>query len=262
MTTVTDTLKANTKIHLAISVCGPILLFPQKSSSPNVMIIDTGELHVENFFKEYNGDTMENILLKWTGITVTRGVMTLTPSLEMQETLIEPINLNFDIKRYTNIKSAQKFWDVDGALDCIQVTLGQRDISTILSIYKDNIGEGKIVDLFPNQITAPHCTFAIDETVKTLEAFFCEPKQKNIVAKFALDEITLLLFFDSGELLSSPIRDLNHGLCKFKIAEVNTTFTIYTDGSLDGKLSADGVLIEEIGPDANIYDKGFVCWLC
>ncbi|EEZ98160.2 hypothetical protein TcasGA2_TC000586 [Tribolium castaneum] len=255
VTTVTDTLKANTKIHLAINVCGPILLFPQKSSSPNVMIIDTGELHVENFFKEYNSDTMENILIKWTGTTITRGVMTLIPSLEMQETLIEPINLNFDIKRYTNIKSAQKFWDIDGALDPIQVTLGQRDISTILSIYKDNIGEGKFVDLFPVQIKSPLTSAITDETVKTLEAFFCEPKQKNIVAKFSLDEITLLLFFDSGELLSSPIRDLNHGLCKFKVSEVNTTFTIYTDGSLDGKLSADGILVEEIGPDANIYDK-------
>ncbi|RZC35875.1 vacuolar protein sorting-associated protein 13A-like, partial [Asbolus verrucosus] len=250
VTSVTDTLKANTKIHIAINVCGPILLFPQKSSSPNVMIIDTGELNVENFFKEYGNDTMENILLKWTGLTITRGVMTLVPSLEMQETLIEPMNLNFDIKRYTNIKSAQKFWDIDGALDCIQITLGQRDISTILSIYKDNIGEGKIVDLFPNQIKSPTDRVGVDETVKTLEAFFCEPKQKNIVAKFSLEEITLLLFFDSGELLSSPIRDLNH--------EVNTTFTIYTDGSLDGKLAADGVLIEEIGPDANIYDKGIL----
>lgn len=255
VTTITDTLKANTKIHLAINVCGPVLLFPQKSSSPNVMIIDTGELNVENFFKEYNNDTMENILVKWTGTTITRGVMTLVPSLEMQETLIEPINLNFDIKRYTNIKSAQKFWDIDGALDSIQITLGQRDISTILSIYKDNIGEGKIVDLFPDQIKSPLTSVPTDETVKTLEAFFSEPKQKNIVAKFSLDEINLLLFFDSGELLSSPIRDLNHGLSKLKITEINTAFTIYTDGSLDGKLSADGILIEEIGPDANIYDK-------
>ncbi|XP_063908904.1 intermembrane lipid transfer protein VPS13C-like isoform X2 [Zophobas morio] len=258
VTTVTDTLKANTRIHLAINVCGPVLLFPQKSSSPNVMIIDTGDLYVENFFKEYSNDIMENILLKWTGMTVTRGVMTLVPSLEMQETLIEPINVNFDIKRYTNIKSAQKFWDIDGALDCILITLGQRDISTILSIYKDNIGEGKIIDLFPDQIKAQRCAAITDETVKTLEAFFCEPKQKNIVAKFSLDEVTLSLFFDSGELLSSPIRDLNHGLCKLKISDVSTTFTIYTDGSLDGKLSADGVLVEEIGPDANIYDKGIL----
>ncbi|KAF7277497.1 hypothetical protein GWI33_007043, partial [Rhynchophorus ferrugineus] len=37
----TDTLKNKTKISLAINVCGPVLLIPQKSSSPNVMVIDT-----------------------------------------------------------------------------------------------------------------------------------------------------------------------------------------------------------------------------
>lgn len=38
----TATFTTNTKINLAINVCGPVLLFPQKSSSPNVMVIDTG----------------------------------------------------------------------------------------------------------------------------------------------------------------------------------------------------------------------------
>lgn len=31
-----------TKIQMSINICGPILLFPQKSSSPNVIIFDTG----------------------------------------------------------------------------------------------------------------------------------------------------------------------------------------------------------------------------
>lgn len=84
VSTATDTLKTNAKVHLSVNVCGPIVLFPQKSSSPNVMIIDTGELKIENFYKESNNDAIENILIKWTQITATRGVMTLTPSLEMQ----------------------------------------------------------------------------------------------------------------------------------------------------------------------------------
>lgn len=38
----THTLKAFTKIQTHINISGPILLFPQKSSSPNVIIVDTG----------------------------------------------------------------------------------------------------------------------------------------------------------------------------------------------------------------------------
>ncbi|KAJ8960584.1 hypothetical protein NQ318_013873 [Aromia moschata] len=273
ITAATETLKNNTKINLAINVCGPVFLIPQKSSSSNVMVIDTGELRVENFFKDYTTDITENILVKLNGVTVTRGVMTLTSTLEMQvrktnkqnnnkliglgfqETLIEPISLNMDIKRYTNMRTSQRSWDIDSIIDSVQITLGQKDLTTIMAIYTDNIGEGKILDLFPDQIKSPTDLLEADETVRTLEAFFCEPKQKNIVAKCTIDEVQLMLFFDSGELLSSPIRDLNHGLCKLQIMEIDTSFVVYSDKSLDGKLSIDTVCIEEIGPDANAFDK-------
>lgn len=42
----TDTLKNKTKISLSINVYGPVFLIPQKSSSPNVMVIDTGTLSI------------------------------------------------------------------------------------------------------------------------------------------------------------------------------------------------------------------------
>ncbi|CAH1112949.1 unnamed protein product [Psylliodes chrysocephalus] len=252
---ITKTLKNNTKINLAINVSGPVFLFPQKSSSPNVLVIDTGQLKVENFFKDYPQEVTENILVKLNDVMASRGVMTLTSTLEMQETLIEPISLNMDIKRFTNSKLPQSNWDIDSIIDSIQITLGQRDLTTIMSIYTDNIGEGKILDLFPAQIKSPTDFPGPDETVRNLEAFFCEPKQKNVVAKCTIEEIKVILFFDSGELLSSPIRDLNHGLCKFEIMDIDMSFMVYNDKSLDGKLSVDTMYIEEIGPEANAVDK-------
>lgn len=102
---VMETFKSNTKIHLAINIKGPIVLFPQKSSSPNLLVFDIGKysqlistfrslhmifnaflgaLNVENFFKEYPNEYVENILLKLEGITITRGVMTLTSTMVMQ----------------------------------------------------------------------------------------------------------------------------------------------------------------------------------
>lgn len=43
--TATDTLKNKTKISLSINVGGPVFLIPQKSSSPNVLVIDTGKVN-------------------------------------------------------------------------------------------------------------------------------------------------------------------------------------------------------------------------
>ncbi|KAI4458553.1 vacuolar protein sorting-associated protein vps13 [Holotrichia oblita] len=256
----TETLKYNNKIHLAVNIKGPVLLFPQKTSSPNVIIISTGEFNIENFFKEYTSEIVENILVKANGITVSRGVMSLTSILEMQEVIVEPVNMNLDIKRFTpNSKATNRnqMWDIDGIMDIIHITLGQRDLSTILAIYSDNIGEGKLLDLLPVPMMKSPSDGAVeaDETVKTLEAFFSEPKQKFMNIKLDFEGIHFVLFFDSGELLSSPIRDLNHGLCRFEINEIATSCVLFTDGSLDGKLSVDGLSIEEIGPDVNIYDK-------
>ncbi|XP_017782614.1 PREDICTED: vacuolar protein sorting-associated protein 13A-like [Nicrophorus vespilloides] len=257
----TETLKTSTKINLSINIKGPILLLPQKSSSPNVVIIDTGDLSMENFFKEYDNEIIENILVKIEHITVSRGLMLLNSSMEMQETIIEPFKMNMDVKRFIPLtKSAYKTltWEIDGIMQAFLITLGQKDLSIILSIYTDNIGEGNMIELFPDSVNSPTKAPESDEVVRNLEAFFCEPKQRNISVKFRFDGINLGLFFDSGELLSSPIRDLNHGLCRFDVIDIGTSFIIYTDYSLDGKLYVDSIEIEEIGPDANSHNRGIL----
>lgn len=119
---------------------------------------------------------MENILAKLKEVVVTRGVMSLTATLEMQvgiwkvceaggllrfltwqETLIEPICINMDIKKYTNAKTLQKNWEIDSILEKIEVTLGQKDLAMIMAIYNDNIGEAKLVDLLPEEIRYSLC---------------------------------------------------------------------------------------------------------
>lgn len=43
-----------------------------------------GEMIIENFFKECTNEIIDNMLLKLNGVSVSRGIMTLTSSLEMQ----------------------------------------------------------------------------------------------------------------------------------------------------------------------------------
>lgn len=254
---ISHSLRASTKIQISVNICGPILLFPQKSSSPNVIIFDTGEITAENFFKQSPNETTENILFKLDNVTVSRGIMTLTNSLEMQEVIVEPFNMCLDAKRFTYVKPSNKTlrWDFNAVLDAVHVTLGQRDVCIMCCILRDNMEEGDVLDLFPEQPEGVQSEEESEKSLKALEAFFCEPKQKSITSKLSLDGVKLSLYFDSGEVLSSPVRDLNHGLCKFELSEVCTSFTIYTDKSLDGKLSVDSILVEEIGPNANVLEK-------
>lgn len=78
------------KIHLSISLHAPVVLFPQNSTSPNIILWSLGDLTVENFFKEQtkkdcdNIDIVDNILIKWDAIHVSRAIMTLDGTLVTQ----------------------------------------------------------------------------------------------------------------------------------------------------------------------------------
>lgn len=163
---------SSAKIHLSITIHGPTLLLPQKTASPNLMVIHTGELNIENFFKESSpvrestpaNLIIENILLKLEGTTILRAVMTLASSLEMQEAILEPMSIRFDIKRsimttggaappegYRNMcVTRPPSWEIDGIIDVIKITLGQRDLTTLLAVYTDNINEGHFVEFSPD----------------------------------------------------------------------------------------------------------------
>lgn len=78
------------KMHLSICLHVPVILFPQNSTSPNVILCNLGDLTVENFFKEQskkdddNIDIVDNILAKWDAINVSRAIMTLDGTLVIQ----------------------------------------------------------------------------------------------------------------------------------------------------------------------------------
>lgn len=78
------------KMHLSICLHVPVVLFPQNSTSPNVILCSLGDLTVENFFKEQSkkdyddSDVIDNILANWDTINVSRAIMTLDGTLIIQ----------------------------------------------------------------------------------------------------------------------------------------------------------------------------------
>nr|CAD7267661.1 unnamed protein product [Timema shepardi] len=57
------------------------------------------------------------------------------------------------------------------------------------------------------------------------------------------------------EVLSSPVRDLNHGLCKLDVGEATLSLDIFSDHSLESKIILQCCLLEDIRPDNNIVIK-------
>lgn len=89
--------RSATKLHIIIDIQGPIFLLPQRKEIPSLLVLNTGILSVENFFKKIDqsiqnkvlsNDTnqliIDNILIKLNNITVSRAIMTLSHDLEIQ----------------------------------------------------------------------------------------------------------------------------------------------------------------------------------
>ncbi|KAL3234205.1 hypothetical protein MRX96_022642 [Rhipicephalus microplus] len=90
-------------LELCIDIHAPTVLVPQKSDSPNLLVLSLGDLSIENFFKEISMgpklDYVDNILVHLSSLHMTRAIILLDGSTQPQESILEPMKLNIDIKR-------------------------------------------------------------------------------------------------------------------------------------------------------------------
>ncbi|XP_025991463.1 vacuolar protein sorting-associated protein 13A isoform X2 [Solenopsis invicta] len=271
--------RSATKLHIFIDIQGPTFLLPQKKDAPSLLVFDTGILSVENFFKnsgqsikaiasDNNQLIIDNILVKLKSMTVSRAIMTLTRDLEVQEPIIEPIQIQFDIKRKTEYRSIIEFqtyglFNVQGAIDVVNINLSQRDLKSLISVWQDNISKipllkkiGENEDRTLTQDSQKNSNHD-DVMVKKLENFLThnETALCEINIKLALEGLHLNLFMDTEEVLSSPVRDLNHGLCKLSFGETINTWDFYSDKSLKMKLSLQSCLLQDTRKDSVVEKR-------
>nr|CAD7393578.1 unnamed protein product [Timema cristinae] len=326
----------STKLHLSLGLHFPTFLLPQKTASPNLIIVNMGDLSVENFFKEVSSvhvshsnsgsspasdvPVIDNILIRLEFVQMSRAVMTLAGSLEIQEPILEPMSVRLDVKRtvaYHHTMSSQQppafyphrdllLFEVDGGMENVRVNLGQRDLATLLAVWSDNLAEGMFIGhlimvSLKNRVNTANISFSgrivlgsgristylgnrdsqentevplvsricspleaptptnpmEDSAMKKLQAFFYHSEQvrKETSIRLNLDGLQLYLFSDMDEVLSSPVRDLNHGLCKLDVGEATLSLDIFSDHSLESKIILQCCLLEDIRPDNNIVIK-------
>ncbi|RZF33558.1 hypothetical protein LSTR_LSTR008204 [Laodelphax striatellus] len=271
----------STKLHLSLNIHAPTLLLPQKLASPNLIILNLGDLSVENFFKEISKASasdscqmpvIDNILVRFEALQVCRALMTLAGSLELQEPIIEPINIQFDIKRtvgyrgivtnqYISACSQLLLYQVVGNINNIQINLGQRDLATLLSVWSDNFNDARFIaddmTVFwrPTSPLEPPTPSMLpeDPSVRKLQAFFSQNEQvrKEATVRLTFDGLQLILFNDMDEVLSSPVRDMNHGLCKLETGEASLNLETCTDSSLEMKIALQSCYLQDIRPENN-----------
>lgn len=257
-----------TRLTLDIQIHAPTLLMPQKASSPNLLVINLGDLLIENFFKELSSTrnenaspnqnpVIDNILIKLNNVMLSRAVMTLAGTLEVQEPILEPVCVRCDVKRVIGqlLRRDVLLYEADLIADNIIVHLGQKDLATILAVYNDNYGEGQYIGNISQ--VSPTEGAQSDSSVKKLQAFFAQgdPVRKEAVFRLSMEGIEVKLYTDMDEVLSSPVRDLNHGLAKVCLGEMSAQLECFSDKAMEMRASLQSVLVEDVRPDPTILIK-------
>ncbi|XP_066588204.1 intermembrane lipid transfer protein VPS13A-like isoform X2 [Prorops nasuta] len=260
------------KLHIFIDIQGPTFLLPVKMTVPVLLVVDAGIFSVENFFKktkQNSGDEMiiDNILIKSKNFTVSRAIMILTRDLVVQEPIIEPMYIHFDMKRRTEYHSLLDYktcglYDIQGSIDLIAINLSQKDLNTIMLTWRDNISKlyamEKLSDHECNSCANSFNNQQVDDTnVKQLEAFLANNQTDvcELNVKLTFEGLQLNLFTDTEEVLSSPVRDMNRGLCMLSFKEIISTVDLFGDNSLKMKLSLQNFSLQDFRKGPSVVKK-------
>ncbi|XP_029354917.1 vacuolar protein sorting-associated protein 13C isoform X2 [Echeneis naucrates] len=137
------------RLSMDIKLKAPLIIVPQSSTSNNAIVMDLGLITVGNCFTllPVDGVTLpavvEKMEVKLTQLKLSRA--TLQPdSSRLDIEILQPINTELLVTRnlaaswFTKIPAVQ----IQGVLRSLNMSLGEEDLSVLMKILVENIGEG------------------------------------------------------------------------------------------------------------------------
>ncbi|GFR31245.1 vacuolar protein sorting-associated protein 13 [Trichonephila clavata] len=237
------------RYQVSVEIQAPTILLPQKSTSPNALILQLGELSVENFFQEEQDHCIDNLLIRLHALQLARAVILLDSRMEILEPILEPLKLRLDIKRTLKPKNNEGLkYQVNGSMDLIKINVGQRDLSTMITIYQDNyarlqfMGGNKTSDISPDAESGP------EESVRKLEVFLYTSTdvRKESSFTFIMEGLLLTLYTDAEDMRSSNVRDPDQALTSFSLDEASLSLETTNDKSIEMKLSCQAATLVDL----------------
>ncbi|XP_063044698.1 intermembrane lipid transfer protein VPS13C isoform X2 [Engraulis encrasicolus] len=243
---VRDLAQRSLRLALDVSLKAPVIIIPQTSSSPDVLLADLGLITVGNVFSllpmEEEGSlpvVFEHMNVNLTQLKLSRG--RLNDSFNSE--ILEPVNLVLSVQR--NLASS---WyrsaptlEIHGDLKPMKVSLSQEDLRMALSILMDNVGEAsvgsteKAIGLQHSSVhTVEHPT-ALDlnlaQTIKQTEtAELLEDPVETLKFSFNINSLGLILLGSNSQKVSGQMKD--HPFGEFTLHEISTEGKVLSDGSL------------------------------
>ncbi|KAL4641944.1 vacuolar protein sorting-associated protein 13C isoform X1 [Arapaima gigas] len=226
---VRDFAQKSFRLSMDIRLKAPVIIIPQSSVSHNAVEMDLGLITVANSFSLLPVEdcplpaVIDEMDVQLTQLKLSRQVVSkdsVQPSIE----LLEPVNFLLSVKR--NLASAwfQKMAavEVDGDLKPMKVALSQEDLSVLLKILMENLGEAAVLqsdtsacqqvsikqEVMPSGLRTSKSEINVEEESAKVE----QDPVTTIKFNFNIESLALVLYSNDPKQVA-PISQHQESLC-------------------------------------------------
>ncbi|XP_067327336.1 intermembrane lipid transfer protein VPS13C isoform X1 [Anolis sagrei] len=135
------------RLSMEVNLKAPVIVIPQSSVSRNALVADLGLITVQNAFRLIPGDTathppiIDNMEIQLTQLKISRTLIAEDSQPEIE--ILQPVNLQLSVQR--NLAAAWYLQipgiAVKGDLKAMQISLSQDDLTLLMKILLENLGE-------------------------------------------------------------------------------------------------------------------------
>uniref|UniRef100_A0A8K9UVB2 Vacuolar protein sorting 13 homolog C n=1 Tax=Oncorhynchus mykiss TaxID=8022 RepID=A0A8K9UVB2_ONCMY len=230
------------RLSMDIRLKAPLIIIPQSSTSHNALEVDLGLITVGNSFSLLAVEgcplpaVIDHMDVQLTQLKLSRSVF--HPSLPPSTELLEPVNLLLTVKRNLAAAWYQKMAavEVEGDLKPMKVALSQDDLTVLLRILMENIGEASCLQ--PDQHTSPDTTALTHKTTLMLKTDYPKGQRSCIVClcfpiskvsavsqhqeRLCLGELTFHLMKASGKMFNNGSMEVSTILTACTLDDMRT----------------------------------------
>ncbi|XP_042328008.1 LOW QUALITY PROTEIN: vacuolar protein sorting-associated protein 13C [Sceloporus undulatus] len=204
-----DFAKKSFRLSMDINLKAPVIVIPQSSVSCNVLVADLGLIRVQNDFSLVPGEESSNppvidkMDIQLTHLKISRTMIADSSQPEIE--ILQPVNLLLSVQRnlaadwYLQIPGIA----VKGDLKAMQISLSQDDLTLLMKILLENLGEAA-TDAGVIQSTSPEAQ-KLKKSKGETEADHQEDNltasgQKDLSEVMSKESVTLMFHFNFESL--------------------------------------------------------------
>ncbi|XP_048586982.1 intermembrane lipid transfer protein VPS13A-like isoform X2 [Nematostella vectensis] len=257
------------RIKLTVSIQAPFIIIPVNSHSRDALVADLGQLVVSNSFKLHSPATkpdgsdaviVDNMVVELSSVKLSRALIGEGDQIVASSVILEPLNLTIYLARslsawYHKIPGI----DVTGELCAVKMCTGELDLSTILAVIFQNLGEGQS-DIQDEPSVESSGEGAIvpevgDGSVAVVPSSTPATEVYDTVKfDFKIESVSAVLYWkESTELKDVAVtRDPACCLGQFSIVALSASGNMKSDMSLTAAVSLQSCILDDMRPESKM----------